>query len=551
MNIKKITGLIAALLLVMAIFGSVAFAATGGLLNGKGMTTSAGATEYNITDNNTSTSFKLYGTSASYSFAYPVNVTAIYYKIYVLNGFKIVFYNSSGTALKTLASGSGLSAVSGTLSVAVTNVSKVTVSGGTSASNYIYEFDVFGSYVLPVPTNVQATAGVKKIDLSFTGATGAIGYKVYMNGALYTTLAADSTGTTIPDLNPDTSYTFQVSALYNNSLESELSATATATPMNEIVLPELTAAVGKDKITLYWTAPNGATESTLYRSSGTKVVTYTTADDNSYTVTGLTPQTTYSFYVISTDKYGRELKSNVYSFTTTSAVDTEPPATPKSLKASMSGDMSNIILSWAMGSEDDLAGYNLEVSINGGEYKKLATMIDQTSYSLANPTPESTYSFRLYAVDDTGNISTDPAEATLTVPKRDTEAAQTIQDGVLTLTWEPVTGAVAYEIYLNGKLVKEVSADTLSTTITKAEGYKADALENVAKVKALFADGSTGGSSTSGTTALSGDWGFTPASIILNAATILASLASFILLRLVILYVPILIGYIREAAKPQ
>ena len=94
--------------------------------------------------------------------------------------------------------------------------------------------------------------------------------------------------------------------------------------------------------------------------------------------------------------------------------DTQAPAAPTGLTAGLSGG--SVQLQWRANSESDLAGYRLERGVNS-----------TTSFSaLAAPTPPgytdsstpagNSYSYRVCAVDATGNVSTTSAVVTVAVP---------------------------------------------------------------------------------------------------------------------------------------
>jgi len=70
----------------------------------------------------------------------------------------------------------------------------------------------------------------------------------------------------------------------------------------------------------------------------------------------LRPGVTYHFRVRSRDYAGNEGVSSEYQFMTPSGA---APATPASFRISPSVEMERLVLSWAPGSETDLAGYNL------------------------------------------------------------------------------------------------------------------------------------------------------------------------------------------------
>lgn len=95
-----------------------------------------------------------------------------------------------------------------------------TISGLSAGTNYTYQIrsnnaDGSGSYsavktitTIPnAPTRVSATATVDSVTVSWTAASGATGYEVYMNNKTYTT---SGTSIKITGLASNTSYAYRV-----------------------------------------------------------------------------------------------------------------------------------------------------------------------------------------------------------------------------------------------------------------------------------------------------------------------------------------------------
>jgi Tol biopolymer transport system component/flagellar hook assembly protein FlgD/fibronectin type 3 domain-containing protein len=119
---------------------------------------------------------------------------------------------------------------------------------------------------------------------------------------------------------------------------------------------------------------------------------------------------TYSYKVTAVDYYGFESSSSDEAKTPIG--DVMPPAAPQNLTASVSGP--NITLNWASNTEPDLAGYNIYRNTPQGWIKI------NTSESLSNAYTDSglrngMYSYRVTAVDTTGNESLPSNEALATV----------------------------------------------------------------------------------------------------------------------------------------
>jgi fibronectin type 3 domain-containing protein len=143
------------------------------------------------------------------------------------------------------------------------------------------------------PTGLSAQAGDTVTTLSWAAVSGATSYKVYRGGVLRATVS--TTTWTDTGLTNGTTYSYYVTAV-KVAVESAPSATVTAAPA--AVVPAtptgLTATPGNTQVTLTWTATSGATGYRIYRG-GVLIASPTTT---TYTDTGRTNGTTYSYYVI-------------------------------------------------------------------------------------------------------------------------------------------------------------------------------------------------------------------------------------------------------------
>jgi len=150
---------------------------------------------------------------------------------------------------------------------------------------------------------------------------------------------------------------------------------------------------------LSWTASTdnvGVTGYDVYRN-GTLLASTTST---SYSVTGLSASTTYSFYVKAKDAAGNvSSASSTLSVTTSTASDTQAPTAPTGLAAS-GVTSSSLTLSWTA-STDNVAVTGYDVYRNG----TLLASTTSTSYSVTGLTASTTYTFYVKAKDAAGNVS--------------------------------------------------------------------------------------------------------------------------------------------------
>jgi endonuclease I/chitodextrinase len=181
------------------------------------------------------------------------------------------------------------------------------------------------------PTSLAVTASTSNsVSLSWLAATdniGVTGYDVYMNNALKATVTGLST--TITGLTASTSFSFYVKAkdaAANSSVASN-TVNATTTGATDTVAPTaptslIASGTTSTATNLSWTAATdniGVTGYDVYQGATLKA----TVTGTTYSVTGLTAATAYTFSVKSKDAAGNiSVSSNVVSVTTSAATTT-------------------------------------------------------------------------------------------------------------------------------------------------------------------------------------------------------------------------------------
>ncbi|CAH8711942.1 lytic polysaccharide monooxygenase [Paenibacillus thiaminolyticus] len=197
-----------------------------------------------------------------------------------------------------------------------------------------------GSPVDPTPpaapanlavSNVTSTSAILTWDAS-TDNAGVTGYKIYRGS----TLAASTNGSTLTytlaGLTPSTSYSYSVRAVDaagNQSASSNVVTFTTLPPQPDTEPPaapsSLTAsAITSSSVTLTWNASTDNVGVAGYRIYNGTALAGTTSGLN-YTVSGLQPETSYTFTVVAFDAAGNvSLPSSALNVTTAPA----PAATP-------------------------------------------------------------------------------------------------------------------------------------------------------------------------------------------------------------------------------
>ncbi|KQS98804.1 glycoside hydrolase family 48 protein [Cellulomonas sp. Leaf395] len=298
--------------------------------------------------------------------------------------------------------------------------------------------------------------------------------------------------------------------------------------------------------TISWTAStdntggSGVAGYDIYRGT-TKVGSSTTP---SFTETGLTPSTAYSYTVRAKDVAGNvSAASSALSVTTKAAPsDTTAPSVPTGLSAS-AVTQNSLTLSWSASTDNaggsGLAGYD----VYRGTTKVGSTT--STSYSDTGLTAATAYSYTVRAKDVAGNISAASSAlsvTTLPATTLDTIApsvpaglvATTVTETSVALTWTASTdtggsGLAGYDVYRGTtKVGTPTSASYTDSGLTAATAYQytVRARDNAGNVSAASSALSVTTKSTTPTgsckvsyTASSWNTGFTASVKVTNTGT--------------------------------
>jgi uncharacterized repeat protein (TIGR03806 family) len=347
-----------------------------------------------------------------------------------------------------------------------------------------------------VPANLTATAlSSSSIRLNWTASTdagtGVAGYRVYQNGSA-TPLAGVVTGvtTTLAGLAANTQYSFTVTAVdrANPPNESAASNVATATtPGNtDITAPSVptnvtAAAQSSTSIQVTWTASTDDVAVAGYRifRNGDPNPVATVTSGTSYTDTGLTPATGYTYQVRAFDTAATPNVSGL-STPPASAItqgDTAAPSVPTGVAATALS-LTSIRIDWSASTDTGgagLAGYRI---FRNGSASILATVTSGTTYTDTGLTPNTNYSYQVRAYDAAtpANVSALSAaanattQADLTAPTVPSGVTATAVSGsAIRVDWAASTdvgvGVAGYRIYRDGSssLLATVTSGTTFT----------------------------------------------------------------------------------------
>ena len=336
------------------------------------------------------------------------------------------------------------------------------------------------------PSGLAATSvSSTQINLTWTASTdnvGVTGYRIERcQGASCSNFVqvATSAANTYSDatLLSSTAYRYRVratDAAGNLSSYSNIASATTLTP------PDTTAptapsglvvtAVSSTQINLTWTASTdnvGVTGYRIERCQGAGCANFAqiaTATGTTYSNTGLTEQTSYSYRVLAYDAAGNlSPHSNV---ATAETPETTPPTAPAGLSATaVSG--TQIDLTWTASTDNvGVTGYLIERCQGVGctSFAQIATTT-ATTYNNTGLTNGTSYSYRVRATDAAGNLS--PYSNTSTAATPDTApptvTAFTIPATATSLT-VPISSLSATDnVAVTGYLVNESAATPPAT----------------------------------------------------------------------------------------
>jgi chitodextrinase len=256
------------------------------------------------------------------------------------------------------------------------------------------------------PASLTATAATSSVVLSWSASTdnvGVVGYYLYKNGNKLS-LSGIFTATTYTDtgLIPGNTFNYAVvayDAAGNNSTARVVNVTTIAdiAPPSTVGTP---SAVSKSsaEIDLSWPYASdnvGVVGYHVYR--GDSLVT--SVSGNSYHDIGLSPQTTYSYYLTAYDAAGNVSGASFPATATTFAPDVTPPTTPYYFAGKAISSSEIDLLWWASSDDIGIGGYRL--------YRSGTLIVDTTStaYRDVGLATSTAYAYALEGYDTSGNVS--------------------------------------------------------------------------------------------------------------------------------------------------
>ena len=343
------------------------------------------------------------------------------------------------------------------------------------------------------PTGVGGTAGDASVALSWTapasdGGSAITGYRVTpsIGGTAQTPILTGSAATTftVTGLTNGTAYTFTVAAINAVGTGAGSAASAAITPSATATAPGAPTGVGGTagdaSVALSWTAPasDGGSAITGYRvtpfigaTAQTAVLTGSAA--TTFTVTGLTNGTAYTFRVAAINAVGTGADSAASAAITPAAAATAPGA-----PTGVGGTAGNgsVALSWtapASNGGSAITGYRVTPSIGATAQTPVLTGSAATTFTVTGLTNGTAYTFRVAAINAVGTGADSAASAAVTPQVQSVRLVQALTSPRTTASTTPTgtfTSAVVTGDTLVGAFALGGTAGRTVSSVTDSQG---------------------------------------------------------------------------------
>ncbi len=276
------------------------------------------------------------------------------------------------------------------------------------------------------------TAGTKSVNsLAFSWAASTdnkavTGYKVFRNGVLVNG-NVNVTNFSDSGLNPNTSYSYSVSAFDAAANTSVVSSPIAISTLPDTTAPSVPAGLtagtkSVNSLAFSWAASTDNISVSGYKIYRNGIQVGSTSSLN-YTQAGLAPNTSYTFNVSAYDSAGNT-SSQSGALTLTTLADTNAPSTPTGL-SSPSQSTNSVSLAWNASTDDvGVVGYNI---LRNGVKINTSTTSNFIDTGLSQGQQ---FNYTVTAYDATGNTS--PSSNSLTTSTK-VKAGDINSDGLVNI----------------------------------------------------------------------------------------------------------------------
>jgi len=366
-----------------------------------------------------------------------------------------------------------------------------TNAGGTSTNSNTINLTLNPA----TPVTPTASAATNITNTSFTAnwasVSGATTYKLKVDSGAFTDVG-NVTHYDVSSLTPASTHTYTVQASNINGTSSNSTPDISVTLKTDAPVASAATSITDTSFTANWNTVTGATGYNLF-VDGISVYTGTSTSAN---ITGLTANSSHSYYVIATNTGGNSTNSNTVNLTLNPATPVTPSASPAT-NITTTGFTAN----WA--SVSGATSYKLKV--DSGSFTDIGNV---TSYAVTGLTAGTTHTYTVQAsnINGTSSNSTPDISVTLKTIAPVASSATSITDTSFTANWNTVTGATGYKLY-----VDSVNVYTGASTSVNVTGLSSGVTHNY-YVQATNAGGNSANSNTINALTL-------PSAPVANAAT--------------------------------
>ena len=290
---------------------------------------------------------------------------------------------------------------------------------------------------------------------------------------------------TVTGLTNGTEYTFKLRAV-NLSGAGAASLEATATPLWPAP-DNLAAAPGDGQVTLTWDrGDSGITRykvSTTYTSTGgtysNTVLSAGSGDQTTLLIPGLTNRTDYTFTVQAVDTSG----DDTVIIGRPSSVTATPVPVPAAPNLSATAGNGQAVLTWDDPNDSSITKYQVRSKVKDSDdstYTAWANIAvtdpaaPPTGYTVTDLTNGTEYTFKLRAVNGTGNGVASTADATpIAIPNAPENLRATPAAGRVALAWDQPSNDVTidnYEVSIDSGAFTAIAGSSAATTTYTVTG---------------------------------------------------------------------------------
>ncbi|XP_067433235.1 receptor-type tyrosine-protein phosphatase H-like [Thunnus thynnus] len=338
-----------------------------------------------------------------------------------------------------------------------------THSGLTSGTKY--DFTLFTVFEYAKSSGVKLTAVTEprnaedfksvgqtetSITLQWNKVEDILNYTLVFNGSeINVTASADPVTYTHSGLTSGTKYDFTLFTVFEYAKSSGVNLTAVTAPLN--VKEFKSVGQNETSITLQWNKV-GDIHNYILLFNGTEINVTASADQVTYTISGLTSGTKYDFTLF-----------NVFENVRSSGVNLTAVTEPRNAEdfKSVGQNETSITLQW--NKVDDILNYTLV--FNGSEINVTASGKDQVTYIHSGLTSGTKYDFTLFTVFEYAKSS--GVKLTAVTEPRNAEDFKSVgqTETSITLQWNKVEDILNYTLVFNGSEINvTASADPVTYT---------------------------------------------------------------------------------------